>query len=72
MVAPPTVWEQQLTGRTRHRSGLFGKMILQVEVEHRCVTLHAPGHETRGASYTRWHDATFDDWHQLFSGVDTT
>lgn len=70
MVPPPMVWEDQLTGRTRHRRSLFGKMILQVELETRSVTLHAPGHETRGTARTTWTDATFDDWHALFGDAD--
>jgi hypothetical protein len=70
MVAPPTVWEERLTGEIRHRAGLFGKMILQVQVERLSVTLHAPGAHTKRHADFRWVDARFDDWHALFGAAE--
>lgn len=51
---------RNLTGRTRHRRGFLGRMVLQVETAYS----HAGyGRPQPGRSYasTEWRDATFDD-----------
>ena len=65
MVAPPTVWDVTLTGRTRHRPGLFGKQILQVEEKRQTVRLTGVESEERGGFYTQWRDAKWDDIEEL-------
>jgi hypothetical protein len=68
MVAPPTVWDTpQLTGRTRHRQSLFGKMVLQVEERQRRVTLYGPGRERYSGELLRWRDACFADLYELLN-----
>jgi hypothetical protein len=70
MVASPTCWDTpQLSGRTRHRRSLLGKMVLQVEERHRRVTLYGPGYNKYGAWQLRWRDATFEDLYQLNNGA---
>jgi hypothetical protein len=67
MVAPPTVWDTpQLTGRTRHRQSLLGKMVLQVEERQRRVTLHGR-HNSYGGELLRWRDACFADLYELLN-----
>lgn len=56
----------KLTGRIRHRVGWFGKMILQVEVEHPNplypkAPRPGPYDPWANGSHKFWRDATWED-----------
>lgn len=73
MVAAPTFTQVKLTGRTRHRTSLFGKQILQVEELHERMRMGWPGPNGEPAQHrpcgiigkTEWRDATFDDIYSI-------
>lgn len=48
-----------LTGKTRYRSSMFGKLVLQVEEEY--LDFHPLGTDT----LLRWRDADFEDFQEL-------
>lgn len=59
MVAPrPIPMEYKLTGKTRHRVGFRGRLILQVQVQY--MTQTTPYSEKKGP-HTFWRDATTAD-----------
>lgn len=62
MAAPPTIWQVELTGETRHRPAMFGKMVLQVQEIRRSVRLVSPEHrEVSAGGITTWRDARWED-----------
>lgn len=46
---------ERLTGNTRHRTSLFGKQVLQVELA--CQQYSWDGGGSYGPEYTKWRDA---------------
>jgi hypothetical protein len=77
MAAPPPIYHQSLTGRTRPRRTWYGKVVLQVEVlferlSHPCPPMpgqrHAPEQEVIG-THTEWRDAKPNDaLEQVYAG----
>jgi hypothetical protein len=50
-----------LTGRTRYRSGWFGRLILQVEFQYRCIPAGARCSLSNWVTRNEWRDATTSD-----------
>lgn len=67
MPAPPKA--DRITGNTRHRVGLFGKLILEVEENYVAAYSGIGGANPIPVTKTRWRDARLSDlylieWHQ--------
>ena len=67
MPAPPKA--DRITGNTRHRVGLFGKLILEVEEVYVSAYAGIGGANPTKITSTRWRDARLSDlyliqWHE--------
>jgi hypothetical protein len=67
MPSPPNA--DRITGNTRHRAGLFGKLILQVEENYTGAYAGMGGANPIRITETRWRDARVSDlyliqWHE--------
>lgn len=68
----PVVQSLGLTGRTRHRVGFRGRLVLQIEHRFLPDTYRPPGHGHQPRSYvTAWRDATLADLASLYPPVET-
>lgn len=72
MAAPPPIYHQSLTGRTRPRRTWYGKVVLQVEVLFERLDLVSllPDREPRVIdTRTEWRDARINDQlEQVYAG----
>ncbi len=50
-----------LTGKTRYRPGWFGRLVLQVEYEYRCIPAGARCSHSNLITQTGWRDARVSD-----------
>lgn len=77
MVSPLMRVETLLTGETRHRRTIFGRMVLEVEEQHRHISGCPPPpgrnrnawaaylYDTAGATWLTWRDATYEDVNEI-------